>query len=263
MPSFSTLETPTASFSPVSRKDDIAPQEWAVREDLAAAYRLAAHYGWDDMIFTHFSARVPGSEHFLINPFGLGFDEITASSLLKIDADGKPAEESPFVANPAGFVIHSALHTGRKDAHCVMHLHTIAGQAVAAQQCGLLPITQTAMQIGDVAYHDFEGIATELDERERLVRDMGDRHVMILRNHGTLTVGGTVSDAFLRMYFLERACASQIAAQAGGTPLVEPPAGTPEKVFATSKAAFEPVGRGLAWPALRRKADRIDPTYAN
>lgn len=264
MPSFATLEPPAADSETQSLEGRVSPEEWAVRCDLAAAYRLVALHGWDDMIFTHLSVRVPGTEHFLINPFGLLFEEITASNLVKIDVDGNKVDESPFTANPAGFVIHSAIHMSRDDAHCVMHLHTIPGQAVAAQANGLLPITQTAMQVcGDVAYHDFEGIATDLEERERLVKDLGTNSLMILRNHGTLTVGEEVPDAFLRMYFLERACEAQIAAQAGGGELIPPPPGTAEKTAEIAKGGVAPVGRGLAWPALRRKLDRIDPSYAS
>ncbi len=264
MPSFATLQTPTDAPPTESLREHVSPEEWAVRQDLAAAYRLVALYGWDDMIFTHLSVRVPGTDHFLINPFGLLFEEITASSLIKIDVDGNAVDDSPYPANPAGFVIHSAIHTSREDAHCVMHLHTVAGQAVAAQEAGLLPITQTAMQVSsDVAYHDFEGIATDLEEREGIVKDLGARNLLILRNHGTLTVGEEVADAFLRMYFLERACEAQVAAQAGGGALIPPPPGTPEKTAEIVKGGLAPVGRGLAWPALRRRLDRIDPSYAS
>ncbi len=238
-----------------------APEEWAVRVDLAAAYRLVALHGWDDLIFTHLSARVPGSDHFLINPYGLLFEEITASNLVKVDVEGNRVEESPYPVNPAGFTIHSAVHMNREDAHCVVHLHTVQGQAVSAQPAGLRPITQTALQIHhDVAYHDFEGIAEDLDERERIVRDLGDRHALILRNHGTLTVGETVSDAWLRMYMLERACEAQIAAQAGGA-VLEPSAESGEKTAAIARAGLPVIGRNLAWPALLRRLDRIDASY--
>ncbi len=241
---------------------DPSKNERAVRVDLAAAYRLVAHFGWDDLIFTHLSARVPGTDHFLINPYGVLFEEITASSLVKIDVEGNKVEDSPHPVNPAGFTIHSALHMSRPDAHCVVHLHTVQGQAVAAQKHGLLPITQTALHVyGDVAYHDFEGIAEDLAERERIVRDLGDRHVLILRNHGTLTLGETVADAFLRMYFLERACEAQVAALAGNGAVCEAPPGTAEKTAAIVEAGLPIVGRGLAWPALRRRLDRVDPSY--
>ena len=245
----------------LSPRPDCSPEEWAVRVDLAAAYRLVALHGWDDLIFTHLSVRVPGSDHFLINPYGLLFEEITASSLVKVDVEGNQVEESPYAVNPAGFTIHSAVHMSREDAHCVVHLHTVQGQAVSAQPKGLLPITQTALQIhDDVAYHDFEGIAEDLDERERIVRDLGDKNALILRNHGTLTVGETVSDAWLRMYMLERACEAQIAAQAGG-PVLEAPREAGEKTAAIARAGLPIVGRKLAWPALLRRLDRADPSY--
>ncbi|MCG8591849.1 MAG: class II aldolase/adducin family protein [Proteobacteria bacterium] len=236
--------------------------EWAMRIDLAAAYRLVALHGWDDLIFTHLSARVPDSDHFLINPYGQLFEEITASSLVKIDVDGNKVDDSPYGVNPAGFTIHSAVHRARADAHCVVHLHTIHGQAVSAQKTGLLPLTQTAMILhGDVAYHDYEGIAEDLAERERIVRDLGDKHVLMLRNHGTLTVGETVSDAWLRMYQLERACEAQVAAMAGGAILNDAPGGTAEKTAALASAGIVSVGRELAWPALMRRLDRLDPSY--
>lgn len=251
------MTSPAPSPAPAG----MSPAEWEVRVDLAAAYRLVALYGWDDLIFTHLSARVPDSDHFLINPYGLLFDEIAASSLVKIDVDGKKVDDSPWAVNPAGFTIHSALHMNRGDAHCVVHLHTVAGQAVSAQRQGLLPITQTALHLfGEVAYHDFEGIAEDLDERERIVRDLGDKRALILRNHGTLTVGETVADAFLAMYFLERACAAQVAAQSGGELLSAPP-GTGEKTVAIARAGIPTVGRHLAWPALLRRLDRADPSY--
>jgi ribulose-5-phosphate 4-epimerase/fuculose-1-phosphate aldolase len=241
----------------------VSPEEWAVRVDLAACYRLVAQRRWDDLIFTHISAKVPGPEkHFLINPYGQLFDEITASSLVKIDLQGNVVMESPFPINPAGFVIHSAVHDARADAKCVLHLHTPAGQAVSAQKHGLLPLTQTAMTLhGAVAYHDFEGIANDLDERARLVRDLGDKSVMILRNHGTLTVGESVSDAFIRMYFLERACEAQVLALRGGAEPNRPPEGTPEKTAEQAAFGLTYVGRTLAWPALLRRLDRSDPSF--
>ena len=246
-------------------RERVSAEEWALRVDLAAAYRLVAHYGWDDLIFTHLSVRVPGPEHhFLINPYNLMFEEITASSLVKIDVEGKPVIETPYVTNPAGFTIHSAIHMARDDAHAVMHLHTPHGQAVSAMSEGLLPHTQTAMIARhDVAYHDYEGIATDLEERERLVQDLGTKNAMILRNHGTLTVGETVADCFLRLYFLERACEAQVyMLSAGRENLNNPPQGTPEKVEGQSNPnGMAIVSRALAWPALLRKLDRIDPTF--
>ncbi|MFN5243300.1 MAG: class II aldolase/adducin family protein [Novosphingobium sp.] len=245
----------------------VSAEDWAVRVDLAAAYRLVALYGWDDPIFTHLSARVPGPEHhFLINPYDMMFEEITASSLVKIDVEGQPVIPTAHPVNPAGFTIHSALHMNCEDAHAVMHLHTPAGQAVSAMADGLLPHTQTAMIAGsDIAYHDYEGIATDLEERDRLVVDMGDKHVMILRNHGTLAIGKTVGECFLRLYFLERACDAQVKMlSAGRDGLNNPPQGTPEKVKAQTPAAgIGMLANGLAWPALLRKLDRIDPSFRN
>ena len=239
--------------------------EWAVRVDLAAAYRLVAHYGWDDLIFTHLSARVPGPEHhFLINPYDMMFDEITASSLVKIDIEGRPVGATTHPVNPAGFTIHSAVHMAREDAHAVMHLHTPCGQAVSAMAFGLLPHTQTAMIAGgDIAYHDYEGIATDLDERERLVTDIGDKHAMILRNHGTLAVGASVGACFLRLYFLERACQAQVHMLAAGrNNLNDPPAGVDAKVAGqASPESLDGLAGKLAWPALLRKLDRLDPSF--
>lgn len=250
-----------------SVQSKVSDEEWNARVDLAAAYRLVAHYGWDDLIFTHLSVRVPGPEHhFLINPYNLMFEEITASSLVKIDVHGNAVGETPYVTNPAGFTIHSAIHMAREDAKAVVHLHTPYGQAVSAMDFGLLPHTQTAMVAQhDVAYHGYEGIATDLDERERLVADMGTKNAMILRNHGTLTVGETVADAFMRMYFLERACEAQVHMLAAGREnLNTPPQGTPEKVKDQSTGqGMMLLNKMLAWPALLRKLDRIDPSFRN
>lgn len=257
--------TATATQSGGSVRERASEQEWKLRCDLAAAFRLAAHYGWDDLIFTHMSVRVPGPEHhFLINPYNQMFEEVTASSLIKIDLEGKPVEPTPYLANPAGFTIHSALHMAREDANCVIHLHTAPGQAVSAMADGLMPLTQTAMLVRwDLAYHEYEGVATDLAERERLVADIGDRHAMILRNHGTLTVGRTVGDAFLRMYFLERACAAQVMAlSAGPQGLYTPPQGSPEKVAGQATGDnVAMLAQFLAWPALIRKLERMDPSY--
>ncbi|MFN3591992.1 MAG: class II aldolase/adducin family protein [Thermaurantiacus sp.] len=245
-------------------REQVSAEEWALREDLACAYRLVAHHGWDDLIFTHLSVRVPGPEHhFLINPYNLMFDEITASSLVKIDVDGHPVMDTPYLTNPAGFCIHSAIHMAREDAHAVIHLHTPHGQAVAAMADGLMPLTQTAMLIRDeVAYHHYEGVATDLEERARLVADLGSKKAMILRNHGTLTVGETVAEAFIAMYFLERACEAQCLALAGGVDLVNhPPQGTPEKTAGQGREGLKLVGNMLAWPALRRRMDRLDASY--
>ena len=239
--------------------------EASVRRDLAAVYRLVALHGWDDLIFTHISARVPGPEHhFLINPFGLRFDEVTASNLVKIDLDGQPVAETPYAVNPAGFVIHSALHMAREDAQCVIHLHTDDGVAVAAQEEGLLPLSQHAMMVADeVAYHDYEGIAFDLDERERLLADMGEKHLMLLRNHGTLAVGVSCSAAWLAIYFLERACTMQVRAQSTGARLTQPRQGVPQKVTDQSTSLFTGTAGAFTWPALLRKLDQLDPSYAN
>ena len=246
-----------------SLEGKVSAEEWALRVDLAATYRLVAMHGWDDMIFTHISARVPGPDHhFLINPYGLLFEEITASSLVKIDLDGNKVQDTPYPVNPAGFTIHSALHMNRDDAHCIIHLHTTDGVAVSAQADGLLPIDQHAMMIAnDIAYHDYEGIALDLDERDRLVHDVGDKHMMLLRNHGTLALGRSCPDAFLRMYYLERACSMQVRAMAGGAKLNWPNQGVPEKTAQQGGQAFEGLLGALAWPALLRKLDRIDPSY--
>lgn len=262
-----TLMNDNASGSDADVRAQVGDEEWKVRVDLAAAYRLVALYGWDDLIFTHLSARVPGPEHhFLINPYDMMFEEITASSLVKIDVDGNPVLPSPHPVNPAGFTIHSALHINCEDAHSVMHLHTPAGQAVSAMADGLLPHTQTAMvALHDLAYHEYEGVATDLGERERLVEDMGDKHAMILRNHGTLAIGKSVGECFVRLYFLERACDAQVKMlSAGRDGLYNPPQGTPEKVRAQTPAnGVGMIANGLAWPALLRKLDRIDTSFRN
>ena len=249
------------------RPATITPGEWEARVDLAAAYRLVALYGWDDLIFTHLSARVPGPEHhFLINPYDMMFEEITASSLVKIDVAGNPVGPVTHPVNPAGFTIHSAIHMARDDAAAVMHLHTPDGQAVSAMAFGLLPHTQTSMIAGgDVAYHEYEGIATDLEERERLVQDIGGKNAMILRNHGTLAVGNSVAACFIRLYFLERACEAQVKMlSAGRENLNTPPQGTPEKVaIQSAPAGMGMLAERLAWPALLRKLDRIDPSFRN
>jgi ribulose-5-phosphate 4-epimerase/fuculose-1-phosphate aldolase len=243
----------------------VSDEEWKIRVDLAAAYRLVAHYGWDDLIFTHLSARIPGPEHhFLLNPYQLMFEEVTASSLVKVDVHGHPVDPTPFITNPAGFTIHSAIHMAREDAHAVMHLHTPAGQAVSAHEEGLLPLTQTAMLVrGDLAFHDYEGVATDLDERERLVADLGDKNGMILRNHGTLAVGGNVGECFLKIYFIERACEAQIMALSAGDRISNPPQGTPELAAEQGAIGLKLAANMLAWPALLRKAYRLDPAFAS
>ena len=247
-----------------SLEGKVSDAEWAVRVDLAAAYRMVAYYGWDDLIFTHLSARIPGPEHhFLLNPYQLMFEEVTASSLVKVDASGAPVDPTPFITNPAGFVIHSAIHMAREDAQAVMHLHTPAGQAVAAHAEGLLPLTQTAMLIrGEIGFHDYEGVAVDLGERERLVANLGDRNAMILRNHGTLAIGKTVGECFVRLYFLERACQAQIMALSAGDNVNNPPQGSPEIAAQQGTAGIAMAANLLAWPALKRKAYRLDPSFA-
>src|SRR5687768_2532192 len=206
-------------------REQVPDQEWQARVDLAAAYRLAAHYGWDDLIFTHISARVPGPDHhFLINPYGMMFDEIKASSLVKVDLNGRIVNDTPYIINPAGFTIHSAVHAAREDALCVMHLHTDYGIAVSAQKDGLLPISQQALfPLSSLGYHDYEGLALNDAEKPRLIADLGTKNNLILRNHGLLTIGESAAEAFLSMYILERACRIQILAQSGGAELVTVP----------------------------------------
>jgi ribulose-5-phosphate 4-epimerase/fuculose-1-phosphate aldolase len=244
---------------------DIAAEQ-AIRRDLAAAYRLVALHGWDDLIFTHISARVPGPEHhFLINPYGYTFDEITASSLVKIGMDGLPVGESAAMVNPAGFTIHSAVHEVREDAACVIHVHTPDGTAVATSREGLKPLNQTAqLVIGDLAYHDYEGVALDHAERPRLQQDLGSKNLMLLRNHGTLALGRTVAEAFLRMYFLERACTMQVRTRILGT---DDYPTHPEVIGKNADLARAPsmqvIANHLLWPALLRKLDRIDPGYRN
>jgi len=247
-----------------SLQGKVSDEEWAIRVDLACAYRMVAHYGWDDLIFTHLSARIAGPEHhFLLNPYNLMFEEVTASSLVKVDVQGNPVDPTPFITNPAGFTIHSAIHMAREDAHAVMHLHTPAGQAVSAHSEGLLPLTQTAMLIrGEVAFHEYEGVAVDLGERERLVADLGEKNVMILRNHGTLAVGKNVGECFIRLYYLERACQAQIMALSAGDAVNRPPQGSPEITAQQGEIGLPLAANLLAWPALKRKAYRLDPSFA-
>ncbi len=251
-----------------SRRELVTAEEWQLRCDLAACYRLVAAYGWSDLIFTHQTARLPGpGHHFLINPYGLGFDEITASSLVKIDLEGNKLDDNDFPVNRAGFVIHSAVHAARDDAMCVMHTHTRAGVAVAAQKQGLLPISQQAtVVLGSLGYHDYEGIALRLDEQPRLQASLGTNKFLILRNHGLLTVGRSVADAFLSMYFLESACQIQTTAQAGGAELILQPISMIEtnRVMESKPTPGEPKPLSAAervWPSLLRKLDRLDPSY--
>ena len=241
----------------------VSAEEWQVRVDLAAAYRLVAEYGWDDLVFTHISARVPGPEHhFLINPYGMMFEEITASSFVKVDLEGRIVMESDYHINPAGFTIHSAVHAAREDALCVMQLHTDCGIAVSAQEKGLLPISQQSLFVlASLGYHDYEGLALNDEEKPRLVADLGNKTFLILRNHGLLTVGRTVADAFLSMFLLERACRIQILAQSGGGTLIP----IPSSILAQIPAQEAVVTKGgpgrLVWPGLLRKLDRMNANY--
>lgn len=240
----------------------VKSEEWTVRVNLAACYRIIAHYGWDDLIFTHITARVPGPDrHFLINPYGMGFDEITASSLIKVDLHGNQVMASPFDINPAGFLIHSAVHEARQDAHCVIHLHTNAGVAVSAQRHGLLPISQQSLlPYADLAYHDYEGIALNTEEKARLVSDLGQRNFMILRNHGLLTCAETIQDAFLGMYLLNRACEIQLLAQ-NANELISVNDAIIAGIGAQAKVVLKMAGGGMAWPSILRKLDRVLPGY--
>jgi ribulose-5-phosphate 4-epimerase/fuculose-1-phosphate aldolase len=245
-----------------SLKDRVSAEEWQLRCDLAACYRLVAAYGWSDLVFTHVSARIPGPEHhFLINPYGLMFDEITASSLVKVDQDCRKLSDSPFPVNPAGFVIHSAIHQVRDDAGCVLHTHSRAGVGVSAQKCGVLPISQqSTFVLSSLAYHDYEGVALRDDEKARLQADLGGASFLMLRNHGLLTVGRTIPDAFLNMYLFENTCRIQVDAQAGGEVIHVNPA-ILQGLAAVMKTATAGQGADLAWPALLRKLERMDPGY--
>ena len=254
---------------PGSLKSRVSEQEWTARVELAALYRLVALHGWDDAIFTHVSMRVPSTpgsgpeHHFLINPYGVYFEEMTASALVKVDLNGEIVEETPYFINPAGFTIHSAIHAARADALCVMHLHTDAGVGVSAQAEGLLPISQNHLiLIPQLAYHGYEGIALDLDERERLVADLGDNSVMLLRNHGTLAVGASAAEAWTAMFFLERACAQQVAALSGGREhlLMAPEAAQLTVEGQTPRGGLGGVAR-LGWPGWLRKLDRHMPGY--
>src|SRR5271170_3120261 len=244
-------------------RDQVAPAEWEQRVALAAAYRLVAHFGWDDLIFTHLSARVPASDHhYLINPYGMTFDEITASSLVKVDLEGNKVIDSPYEINPAGFIIHSAIHAARENANCVLHVHSINGTAVSAQKDGVLPISQQSIFVlSSLGYHDYEGVALREDEKPRLVRDLGDKNFFMLRNHGLITVADNVPDAFVFMYTFEAACMIQVRAQSGGGELVH----IDPRIIATAQEQAETVTGSaigaLAWPGLLRKLDRIDPSY--
>jgi ribulose-5-phosphate 4-epimerase/fuculose-1-phosphate aldolase len=242
----------------------VTEAEWEQRVALAACYRLVAAYHWDDLIFTHISARVPGPEHhFLINPYGMMFGEITASSLVKVDLEGRKVMQSPYEVNPAGFTIHSAIHAAREDAQCVLHVHSVNGIAVSAQEEGLLPLSQHSIFVlASLGYHDYEGVALEADEKPRLVRDLGDNNFLMLRNHGLLTVGRSVAEAFVSMYLMETACMIQVRAQAGGGKLVQIGRSIVEGAGDQWKRVTHHTGGALAWPALLRKLDAVDTAYS-
>ncbi len=251
-----------------SLKEVVSAEEWALRVDLAACYRLVALYGWSDLVFTHISAKLPesvtgGAHHFLINPYGLMFDEITASSLVKVDAQCNKVLDSPFPVNPAGFNIHSCIHDARPDAGCVLHTHSRAGVAVSAQKAGVLPISQqSTFVLASLAYHAYEGVALREEEKPRLTGDLGAANFLMLRNHGLLTVGKTIADAFLSMYTFENTCRIQIDAQAGGE-LVHVDPRILQGMGEVMKAATAGQGANIAWPALLRKVERTDPSYKN
>ena len=245
-----------------SLKQVVSAEEWQLRVDLAACYRLVAMYGWSDLVFTHITARVPGPEHhFLINPYGLMFDEITASSLVKVDQQCNKIIDSPFPVNPAGFVIHSAVHEAREDITCVLHTHTRAGVAVSAQRRGILPVSQQSTFIlGSLAYHDYEGVAFRDEEKPRLQADLGTANFLVLRNHGLLTVGRTIADAFLAMYTFENACRIQIDAQAGGE-LIEVNPLIVKGVAKAMKVQTGGMGGAFVWPSLLRRLEKADAGY--
>jgi ribulose-5-phosphate 4-epimerase/fuculose-1-phosphate aldolase len=252
----------SASIASVQHK--VSAEEWQTRVDLAACYRLVAHFHWDDLVFTHITAKIPGTENqFLINPYGMMFDEITASSLVKIDQAGNKLDaDNPFPVNPAGFTIHSAIHAARHDAKCVLHVHTPNGIAVSAQKNGVLPISQQSIFVlASLAYHDYEGVALNEDEKPRLVRDLGDKTFFMLRNHGLLTVGETVADAFQAMYIFEATCMIQVRAQSGGGELTPIPAPILAGAQAQAKAVTKGLGGHLSWPGLLRKLDRMDSGF--
>ena len=252
-----------------SLKGKVSAAEWETRVDCACAYRLVKHFGMDDLIYNHISARIPGTEEFLLNPMGLTYDEICASSLIKVDLKGNVIWEPEFPKglgykfNLAGFVIHGAIHEAKPELHCVVHTHSLAGMAVASLRKGLLPMTQTAMRFAKVAYHDYEGVVLEMDERERLLKNLGDCEVMLLRNHGTLAVGRTIAEGFNNAYRLERACRTQLLAQGCHDEVLLPS----REVFEKTARMYQPGVRRtmglLEWPAMRRLADRLDPSYKN
>ena len=244
-------------------KNSVSKEEWETRQDLAAFYRTIPYFGWDDLIFTHISAKVPGADdEFLINPYGFLFDEITASNLVKVNLKGKILSDTNNFINPAGFTIHSAIHESREDAHCIVHLHSNDGVAVASLKDGLLPLSQTGMLVrSQIAYHDYEGVALFEEEKERLVKDLGEARLMILRNHGTLALGNNVAEAFTNIYFLEKACSYQVRALSGNLELNYPS----EESIETTRQQGEgrEMAAALLWPAVKRKMERLDSSFLN
>ena len=247
----------------VDVKNNVSKEEWETRQDLAAFYRTIPYFGWDDLIFTHISAKVPGAnDEFLINPYGFLFDEITASNLVKVNLKGKILSDTNNFINPAGFTIHSAIHESREDAHCIVHLHSNDGVAVASLKDGLLPLSQTGMLVrSQIAYHDYEGVALFEEEKERLVKDLGEARLMILRNHGTLALGKNVAEAFTNIYFLEKACSYQVRALSGNLELNYPS----EESIETTRQQGEgrEMAAALLWPAVKRKMERLDSSFLN
>ena len=251
-----------------SLKNVVTAEEWQLRCDLAACYRLVALYGWSDLVFTHITAKLPASvsgntHHFLINPYGLMFDEITASSLVKVDDKCNKVIASDFPVNPAGFVIHSAVHEARSDALCVLHTHTRAGVAVSAQAGGVLPISQqSTFVLGSLAYHAYEGVAFRDDEKPRLQADLGEANFLMLRNHGLLVVGKSIADAFLNMYTFENTCRIQIDAQSGGAELTQVNPLIVKGVAEAMRVQTGGLGGAFVWPSLIRKLDKLNSDYA-
>ena len=264
--------SPDKDYPPLrfkSLKGKVSAAEWEARVDCACAYRLVRHFGMDDLIYNHISARIPGTEEFLLNPFGLMYDEMCASSLIKVDLAGKLIWEPDFPKglgykfNPAGFVIHGAIHEAKPGLHCVIHTHSLAGMAVASLKRGLLPMTQTAMRFEKIGYHDYEGVVLDSEERGRLLANLGDCEVMLLRNHGVLAVGKTVAEGFNNIYRIERACRTQLMAQNGADEIVLPARAVIEKTNHMYRPGTRRTYGLLEWPAMRRLADRIDSSYRN
>lgn len=245
-------------------KAKVSSAEWQTRVDLAACYRLVADFGWDDLIYTHISAKIPDTEHYLINAFGVAFDEVTASNLVKIDIAGTILDGGEFEINPAGFTIHSAIHQVRHDAQCVIHLHTNATIAVASQKQGLLPLSQYAMfSMSSMSYHDYEGLAVNPAEKQRLQQNLGTNNHLLLRNHGGLTLGATIGDAFMRMYDLNRACEIQLMLQASNEELIYVKQPIVDNIIAQANIVHTgSTGGQKSWPAMMRKAYRLDPSFA-